>query len=63
MSENKKTEYKKQYNKEKYKQIKVSYRPELADEIKETARSEGKSIAGYLSDLHKEHIAAKNNNS
>ena len=60
MSDNKKTEYKKQYNKEKYKQIKVSYKPEDAEEIKTAAAGEGKSIAGYILGLHKKHMEEKN---
>ncbi len=44
------------YKNKTYKRIAIDIRPETAEEIKNTAKSEGKSIAGYITDLHKKHI-------
>ena len=43
------------YRNSHYKSISIMISPEIADDIKATARSEGKSLAQYIVDLHKNH--------
>lgn len=43
------------YRNAHYKSISVMILPEKAEEIKVTAKAEGKSLAQYIIDIHSEH--------
>ena len=45
------------YRNSHYKSISVMISPQKAEEIKQFAKSEGKSLAQYIIDIHDEHIA------
>ena len=44
------------YKKANYKTLSVYLKPEIVDDIKAVARSEGLSIAQYIVNIHNEHI-------
>ncbi len=43
------------YRAKTYKRLAIDYRPEQIEDIKATAKAEGKSMAGYIWDLHIKH--------
>lgn len=47
------------YTKNHYKKITVCYKPDVAEEIKETAKAENKSVASYFLNLHQKHKEEK----
>ena len=49
------------YRTKTYKRLAMDIRPEVVEEIKETAAAEGLSVTSYLVGLHKKHIAEKEN--
>ena len=49
------------YKAKNYKRLVMDLRPEVLNEIKETAAAEGQSVTSYLVGLHKKHISDKEN--
>ena len=47
-----KVKYNNQYNKDNYKRFNISVKPEIYEDIKDTAQSLGKSVTQYIIDLH-----------
>lgn len=50
-----KVKYDNQYIKNHFKQLKIALKPDLYNDIKETAALEGKTVTQYLIDIHFEH--------
>lgn len=50
-----KVKYDNRYIKDHFKQLKIALKPDLYNDIKETAASECKSVTQYLIDIHLEH--------
>lgn len=50
-----KIKYDNQYIKDHFKQMKIAIKPDIYDDIKETAAIEGKTVTQYIIDVHLEH--------
>ena len=45
------------YKNSHYKSVSICVKPEIAEELRSTAKAEGKSLTQYITDVHREHLA------